>query len=201
MTPPHTPPPPGDGATGALRGRVDPGGPRAVRSRVMPMGSSSEDLAVLRELVAAEEDVAAGLDEYCLILLAREQFDDWVGAQPRRGEPFASDGSEAEFCLTDDGVVLMYVPLADAPHLVVGEDLLEFLALLVTAHPAGLSVLAYRGLSAANAAAMDASGRSGAEAFALARLAERFDLRPWPALRPRLDELQDRLPGPRQGSG
>lgn len=84
------------------------------------------DLDTLRALLHSEPEIRAGLDEYCVLVADPDDFDEWKDCPPRRGQPFAQDGSEHEFCLLENGTVLLYTPLSEVPYLVVGANLREF---------------------------------------------------------------------------
>lgn len=166
--------------------------------------SSREDVERLRALSERDVTLREGLWELCLFVGRPERFDTWVGCPPRRGEPFASDGSEAEYLLLDSGAVCFYVPLADESHRVIGADLREMLALGLHGNWAGFDELAYRwdnGLAEVAADLAEGTAlayRTPREEATVARLAAEFDLQPWPTtvpeVRARLIELQDLLP-------
>lgn len=162
---------------------------------------SLEDLATLRALVASEEQVAEGLDQYCLLVDDPASFgeaDAWTDAPPRKGEAFAQDGSEHEFCLLEDGAVLLYTPLSDTPYVVVGADLREFLSLLLHGNGAHIGGLGYEygrdEVVAELAGDFDPDDESSEdELMALLRLTEVFGLARWPDVGARLVELEARL--------
>ncbi len=148
-------------------------------------------------LIRSEPEIDEGLAEYCVLVAEGDSFDTWVDAPPRRGEPFAHDGSEHEFCLLDNGVVMLYTPLSDTPYHVVGADLREFLCLLLHGNGAQLGALAYSWDESVSelAGGPDPDGElSDPERHALARLTEIFGLVRWPDPRARLTELEALLP-------
>lgn len=154
---------------------------------------SQDDLVALKRLIRSESRVEEGLDQYCVLVGEPESFDEWTDAPPRRGAPFAGDGSEHEFCLLDSGAVLVYTPLSDTPYHVVGADLREFLALLLRGNGAQIGSLGYDWDATVDelAAGPDPEEElSDDELHALDRLTATFELRPWPEVRRRLEELQ-----------
>ena len=160
---------------------------------------SRDDLAQLHALIRSEPDVAEGLDDYCVLVAEAETFGTWSDAPPRRGEPFAHDGSEHEFCLLEEGAVLLYTPLSDTPHVVVGADLREFLALLLLGNGAEIGGLGYEHgrnetISRLRQGPDPDGDLTDLERQTLARLRESFALVPWPDPGARLDELAALLP-------
>lgn len=112
----------------------------------------------------------------------------------------AQDGSEHEFCLLENGAVLLYTPLSDVPYLVVGADLRDFLGLLLHGNGAQVGGLAYDWDETVAELAVgsidDDDELTPREQVTMARLTRVFDLSRWTRLPERLRELEARLTVP-----
>lgn len=157
---------------------------------------SVEDLERLRQLVRDEPRVGEGLDDRCFLLAdPDEDAGEWTDCPPRPGVEVARDGTDHEFCLLDNGAVVLYSPLADEPYLVVGQDLREFLALLLDTNGSGIGALGddrEEGLGYLTEPE-EADESSIEETRAMQRLTEVFSLEPWADHDARLRELQPLL--------
>lgn len=152
------------------------------------------DLDALRALLHSEPEIRAGPDEYCVLVADPDDFDEWKDCPPRRGQPFAQDGSEHEFCLLENGTVLLYTPLSEVPYLVVGANLREFLGLLLHGNGAQVGGLAYDWNETVAELAVGSVDEDDeltpAEQAVVARLTGIFELSRWTCLPERLRELE-----------
>lgn len=92
-----------------------------------------DDLERLSAFVNRDSATRRVFDGMGFLVMEPDQFDTWADCPPPPdgGTAFASTGGESEYYLMPDGSVVLYVPLADTPYVVVGRDLREFLALAV----------------------------------------------------------------------
>jgi hypothetical protein len=171
-------------------------------------------LTALQKFDAAHRKDAATLSDVGLILL-RPPERAWCDDSPKNGHIFATTGGDSvHFCLlevagrlTDESPVVMVVPCnSDAPRLVVGDTLRDFLSLGSTIGYFFLEQLVYdfdRTLGYLfDYDAFNRHNYDGAEPpdddledlaarrALLAALSREFGLTPWPDARARFDALQ-----------
>lgn len=162
------------------------------------MTGALERLRAALARIAAE---APGAEDTLGLIPAADLKPSGYEATPANCRPFAWTGGDGvHFSLMDVGEgygdrspVVMTVPMNfDAPSLVLGRDLSEFLALGLSSGYFVLEQLSYdgEGMLADLASGARAAGLSDDDRAALAILREAFGLRPWADLRGRFGALQ-----------
>jgi hypothetical protein len=179
----------------------------------------SPSLTALREFDAAHSGGPASLGDVGLMLIDPPERN-WCEDTPNNGRIFATTGGDwVHFCLLElagrpleESPVVMVLPFnSDAPCLVVGETLHEFLSLGCVIGYFFLEQLVYRFnatleyLFDYDAFIQDCYShqkppdsdvpRLAAERALLASLSREFGLSPWADLRSRLDTLQRKWAG------
>jgi len=156
-----------------------------------------DDLEKLRAFVNRDPGTASAFSAMGFLVLGPDQFDPWVDCPPppAGGTPFASTGGESDYYLMPDGSVVLYVPLADSPYVVVGRDLREFLALAVEVSFVldGLADDWERELVEMQEQPWREDLEAGDRAL-LDDLSDAFDLQPWTDIPGRLAELRAATP-------
>ena len=171
-------------------------------------------LAALQNFDAAHRNDATTLSDIGLILLQPPERS-WSDDTPKNGHIFAHTGGDSvHFCLleiggrlTDESPVVMVVPCnPDAPRLIVGDTLRDFLALGSTIGYFSLEQLVYdfdetlgylfdydafvrHNYLGGKPPKQDIEGLA-AERALLAALSREFSLSPWPDTKAKFDALQ-----------